>query len=208
MTRPLEPNRREDILQAARQVFRQRGYQNALMEDIARKAGVAKGTVYLYFKSKLAILEALVDHYYDIMELAAFPAVVNPDSAEAVRESVHAAFETASRERDLVVLLDLRLGLSKDKREEAIGNPRGVRRLQAFLKNCRRRGELREYDPAIAAVLMGGLLQWITKLCLVWRGDDLAKYEDTAVRIIQFALFNNYSEDTKNKKKMIEEAKV
>jgi AcrR family transcriptional regulator len=196
MAKVAESNRREDILAAARQVFKERGYENARMDEIARRAGVAKGTVYLYFKSKLSILEALVDYYYDIMERASFPAVANPNSAEAVRESVHAAFETASRERDLVVLLDLRLGLSKKRGVETIGNPRGLRRLSAFLNNCRQKGELREYDPAIAALLMGGLLQWITKLCLVWQGDDLARYEDTAVRIIQYALFNNYQENS------------
>lgn len=208
MAKRAEPGRREEILQAARQVFKQHGYESSRMEDIARAAGVAKGTVYLYFKSKLAILEELVDHYYEIMERAAFPAVANPDSTQAVRESVHAAFETASRERDLVVLLDLRLGLSTDKREESIGNPRGFRRTKAFLENCRSRGELRDFDPTIAAVLLGGMFQWITKLCLVWQGDDLAKYEDTAVRIMQYALFNNFAEGKRKDKRIVEEARA
>jgi AcrR family transcriptional regulator len=202
MAKAAEPNRREDILWAARQVFKELGYENARVEEIARRAGVAKGTVYLYFKSKLAILEALVDYYYEIMEEAAFPAIANPDSAQAIRESIHAAFETASRERDLVVLLDLRLGFSNSRKQETIGNPRALKKTQAFLKNCQRKGELRNYDPAVAAVLMGGLLQWIVKLCLVWQGDNLVKYEDTAVRMIQFALLNNFTEDdSKNKRK-------
>lgn len=44
--------RRSALLQAARCVFAQRGFAETNVEDIAAKAGVAKGTVYLYFNSK------------------------------------------------------------------------------------------------------------------------------------------------------------
>jgi AcrR family transcriptional regulator len=52
--------RREAILDAALTVFAERGYEAARLEDMAKRAGVAKGTVYLYFKDKQALLEALV----------------------------------------------------------------------------------------------------------------------------------------------------
>jgi AcrR family transcriptional regulator len=187
----------EDILAAARQVFRQRGYEKARMEDIARLAGVAKGTVYLYFKSKLAILEALVDSYYVMMLEAIVSHLDNPDGGTALKNAVHAGFELANRECDLVVLLDLRLGYAKNRKVATIGNPMALKEIRRFLKRCRGRGELRNYDLDIASVLVGGLLQWITKLCLVWQGDDLARYEDTAVRMLQYALFNNCRKDRK-----------
>jgi len=197
MSKQSDPKHREDILRAARQVFRERGYEKARMEDVARLAGVAKGTVYLYFRSKLAILEALVDSYYVMMLEAVVPHLANPDSGLALKKAVHAGFELADRERDLVVLLDLRLGYAKNRKVATIGNPLALKEIRRFLKRCRDRGELRNYDPDIAAVLVGGLLQWITKLCLVWQGDDLAKYEDTAVRMLQIALFKTYREDHK-----------
>ena len=137
------------------------------MEDVANLAGVAKGTVYLYFSSKLAILEALVDSYYVMMLEVIVPHLSNPDSGLALKKAVHAGFELADRERDLVVLLDLRLGYAKNRKVATIGNPLALKEIRRFLKRCRDRGELRDYDPDIAAVLMGGLLQWITKLCLV-----------------------------------------
>ncbi len=40
------------ILDAARRVFGEKGYERATIDDIAREAGVAKGTVYLYYRSK------------------------------------------------------------------------------------------------------------------------------------------------------------
>src|SRR5499426_3215314 len=44
--------REAEILQAARQVFARRGFTDASMEEIAQVAGLAKGTLYLYYPSK------------------------------------------------------------------------------------------------------------------------------------------------------------
>jgi len=48
----LELSKREKILDAAVAVFSDRGYRATLVDEIAQEAGVAKGTIYLYFKSK------------------------------------------------------------------------------------------------------------------------------------------------------------
>ena len=50
-----------EILEAALAVFAERGYAATRMEDIARRAGVTKGTIYLYFQSKEAVLKGLVE---------------------------------------------------------------------------------------------------------------------------------------------------
>jgi len=53
-------DRRAQILRAAVTVFGERGYNQATISDIARKAGIAHGTVYLYFRSKFEIFQALL----------------------------------------------------------------------------------------------------------------------------------------------------
>ncbi len=47
-----QPSKREQILKAAVTVFSTRGYRSTLVDEIAQEAGVAKGTLYLYFGSK------------------------------------------------------------------------------------------------------------------------------------------------------------
>lgn len=49
-----------EILVAALDVFRERGFAAAPLDDVARRAGISKGTLYLYFPSKEAIFKALV----------------------------------------------------------------------------------------------------------------------------------------------------
>ena len=191
MGKSAEPNRRDDILKAARAVFKQSGYEKAHVEEIARRAGVAKGTVYLYFPSKWAILDALCDQYQEMMAEAIEPALKNPDSFLAIKDAMHAALELASRERDLLKLLDLRLGLAGGGR--AIENPRGQELMRQFMHDRLIGGDIQDYDPVIASELTSGFVQWITKVCLLWKHVDVKLYEDIAVRMLQNALLNeNY----------------
>lgn len=62
VVKPADQRRRE-ILEAATQLFRDRGFDVATVQAIAGKAGVATGTVYLYFPSKEAILVALQEDF-------------------------------------------------------------------------------------------------------------------------------------------------
>lgn len=52
--------KRQDITEAAKRVFSARGYHLATMDEIASEAGVAKGTLYLYYPSKAHLLLACV----------------------------------------------------------------------------------------------------------------------------------------------------
>ncbi|SHG77108.1 TetR/AcrR family transcriptional regulator [Streptoalloteichus hindustanus] len=55
--------RREEILQAAVRVFARKGFTAARIDDVAAEAGIAKGSVYLYFDSRDALLAAVFDSY-------------------------------------------------------------------------------------------------------------------------------------------------
>ncbi len=52
--------RREELIAAAQELFFNKGYENTSVSEIVRSVGVAQGTFYYYFASKLAILEAMV----------------------------------------------------------------------------------------------------------------------------------------------------
>ncbi len=62
---PLPKDKHEIILAAAKQLFGQYGYRRTSIDDIAQKARIAKGTVYLYFKSKEDIFRALCQQLLD-----------------------------------------------------------------------------------------------------------------------------------------------
>jgi AcrR family transcriptional regulator len=53
-----------DIMRAARTVFEDKGYDAALISDIAERAQVVEGTIYRYFENKRALLTKVVEHWY------------------------------------------------------------------------------------------------------------------------------------------------
>ncbi|HVO29311.1 MAG TPA: TetR/AcrR family transcriptional regulator [bacterium] len=56
-----DPGKRDRILTSAMKVFARKGFASARVSDVAREAGVADGTIYLYFASKDAILIAIIE---------------------------------------------------------------------------------------------------------------------------------------------------
>jgi TetR/AcrR family fatty acid metabolism transcriptional regulator len=61
MARPRSDDKRQRILQAAVKVFARKGYHGARVSEIAQKARVADGTIYLYFRNKEDIIVSLFD---------------------------------------------------------------------------------------------------------------------------------------------------
>ena len=104
MTAPLRRRRPEarpeEILAAALDVFTLTGFASARVEDIARRAGLSKGAVYLYFPSKEAMLEALVEQSAArvadaLSDLAEAGAEVDPEVA--LRTGLRMALSTLSQ---------------------------------------------------------------------------------------------------------------
>jgi AcrR family transcriptional regulator len=75
--------RHQAILTAAFEEFAQNGYAEARLEDVAQRAGIAKGTIYLYFKNKellfRAVLRSLIHHTFSELEafVRTFPGSVD-----------------------------------------------------------------------------------------------------------------------------------
>lgn len=63
MVRSLSSERREQILEVAAEVFAREGYHRATVADIITVADIARGTFYLYFKSKQDVFEVMADRF-------------------------------------------------------------------------------------------------------------------------------------------------
>lgn len=101
--------RREDtrqrLYEAAVDLIAERGYSATTVEDIAERAGVAKGTVYYNFPSKTALFEELLRHGVGLLTAAFREAVVDRTPREAVAALVRAQLEYIQRYRAFAQLL-------------------------------------------------------------------------------------------------------
>ncbi|MHC4391739.1 MAG: TetR/AcrR family transcriptional regulator [Planctomycetota bacterium] len=103
--------RRAEILESAQAVFGEKGYHRAKVEDIVKRAGVARGTFYLYFDNKRATFDEILDGLFQRLRTAIQPL----DPAAPFRAQIH-----ANVTRVLSVLLAER-GLTKILLSHAVG---------------------------------------------------------------------------------------
>ena len=100
--------RRKVILDAALDEFAERGFESARLDDVARRAGIAKGTIYLYFRDKETLFQELLREMLTPI-IGGFEALGQADVpakqlAEHMRDVfVHQVFET--RRKDVIRLL-------------------------------------------------------------------------------------------------------
>lgn len=158
-TEEAKEDRRGAILGAALDEFFERGFSAAKMEDIARRAELSKGAVYLYFPSKDAVFEALI-------EAVVGPAVKRIEAAAGSSPSALASIRAMAmlapvliRSSNMPRLMKVMIGdcrafpdVVRRYRTEVLERVLGM--IAATLKRGMDAGELRPGDPALAARLV------------------------------------------------------
>ncbi|HEX6210398.1 MAG TPA: TetR/AcrR family transcriptional regulator C-terminal domain-containing protein [Methylomirabilota bacterium] len=179
-------DKRERILAAATRVFAQRGFFGSQVADVARAAGVAAGTVYLYFRGKDDLLVSLFEQTVRaaIEEgREALAGVASPE--ERLRRIARLHLERLGSDRDLAVVFQVELRqttkfmehFSATDLREYLGIIRDV------VTDGQRAGVFRsDISPTLAAkFLFGALDEMATNWVLSRRQYDLAAQADTVV---------------------------
>ena len=172
-----ESDKRRRILDAAVQVFAARGFYNARVSDIAREAGVADGTIYLYFKNKDDLLINLFEDRMELIIAAFSEAVAGTETAtDGLRRLVHLHLELVAQEPTLAEVLTVELRQSSKFMREYKA-PKFAEYLQlwtALIERGCATGELRaDLDPAIVTLALFGALDEVS---LHWVGARRKPY--------------------------------
>jgi AcrR family transcriptional regulator len=160
-----------EILESALAVFAEKGFAAARMEDIALKAGVTKGTIYLYFPSKEEVFKSLArEHVSQSLVLATEQAEKFDGSMFDFLRHFYNAFITLVLNSDVAVLPKIIIGeagnfpeLARFWREEVIEKATGM--MSGVITRAIARGEIRDLPPEhVAKLAMAPIL-----MSLVWR---------------------------------------
>ncbi len=160
-----------EILDAALKVFAEKGFAAARMEDIAKRAGVTKGTIYLYFENKEAVFKQLVrEAVGSTLATVAADVATYEGSAKFLIRLMLTTMSTLLLDSDKVVLPKIVIAessnfpwLAEFYRFEVI--ERGLGLLTSLIQRGIDRGEFRPVPPEHVAriVIAPGLL------AAIWR---------------------------------------
>jgi TetR/AcrR family transcriptional regulator, fatty acid metabolism regulator protein len=181
-------DKRAAILRAAISVFAHNGYFNSKVADIAREAGVADGTVYLYFKSKEDILHSIFDRSVeDALDAARKQIKAVSDPREKLRQIALLHLERLGADRDLAVVFQVELRGSTKFMEEfsAAGFAEYLSLIRSTFEEGQRAGFFRSDLNAktVAKILFGALDEMATNWILSKRRYKLAPMADQVLDI-------------------------
>src|SRR5688572_15258121 len=153
----LPENRRAGILKAARCVFARQGYADTIVDDIAGQAGIGKGTLYLYFKSKEEIfLAALTEDARRLEDLTRERMQASPTWQGKLQAYVDVRLEYLDSNEDFVriYLAEIRSMLVRGKKMSS-DFFQCIRESEDHLSQvfaaAIAKGEIRDLDPTMAA---------------------------------------------------------
>ena len=158
--------RRQEILDAARTVFARKGFADGIVDDIAAEAGVAKGTIYLYFPSKKEIYKSLLQHDMEALKAGTLQRI---DAASGLKDKIRAfalaRLENAEANREFFRIMDTQpanLSFTRSEYRDWLKEP--VRHLAAAIESAARGGEVRAVEAekvawAVADLARGAILR-------------------------------------------------
>jgi AcrR family transcriptional regulator len=189
---PQKSERRRQIIEAAKAVFADAGYHGASIHAIIERAEIARGTFYLYFESKAAVFDSILDeamrelrgriHRIDVET----PNAVPPQ--QQLREQVTGTLEYIVRDRALATLL-LSAGHTPDaeaaeRLDQFFGEVRDL--LERAMESGMEIGLLRKVHPQLAAAAMLGMFRGVVEQLV--QQAELPPLETVVAEVLMIAL--------------------
>lgn len=171
-TRSKQIDKREAIVEAARELFTTIGYETTTMAEVARKAGIAVGTVYLYYKNKQELLQAVCGDWSDkfVQYMRELDLLGIPHHKRA-RALVEASFRMCEEHQEGVQLLGLQPQMIGEEGKEKYTAPI-LEALVPFFEDGIAAGSIRPVDPQIAAVIAFGMVHGCLHQCFDLEGGQ------------------------------------
>jgi TetR/AcrR family transcriptional regulator, fatty acid metabolism regulator protein len=168
----------EAILQAAIKVFARGGFFNSKVADVAKEAGVADGTVYLYFKNKDDILVAIFNHVAEQALAHARNVLAElEDPAEKLKRIITGHLDMYARDRNLAIVFQVELRSSTKFMEQfsATKVTEYLDLIRSVIEEGQTRGLFRKdlNTKIVAKILFGALDEMVTNWVLTHKRYSL-----------------------------------
>lgn len=169
-------SKRDLIIEAAIQVFSQKGYHYTKMEEIAVAAGIGKGTIYEYFASKMQLLQEIMERSFCLYH-ESMTSEVNQSLPfkEKIRMLVQGHFKFCLENKELtrIIFWDTEIMDEELKDWACRKRVEKEQHLQALIEAGISSGEIREVDSKMLTVVISGIFGaiWVPVVIDGWEID-------------------------------------
>lgn len=184
------------IIDAAVRVFAETGYHRAQVSRIAREAGVADGTVYLYFENKEDILISLFKSKMgEFIEAIRSEIEGLEDVGEKLYRVIHGHFRQLGRNREMAMVTQIELRQADPHIAQSISQPlkQYFELIEELVREGQRKGQIREdVDVRLARKMIFGTMdEVVTSWVMASRAYALENLSEPVYRLLAGGLFRD-----------------
>ena len=184
-------SKKQAIIEAALDIFAKQGYEENTIAQIAAAAGVAVGTVYLYFHNKREIYtQSSIDWSKRIAVALRDPRIVSLPIGQAPRAMIETVFRLCHENRAVMSLfqVDIQTPAELQQHKDADGEISGA--VDAFLRSAVENGQLAPFDTTMYGKILFGLVHSALFECFcVQEGRDEEAIRENTIEIVERIFF-------------------
>ena len=182
-------NLRQEILDAAREIFVTQGYDALSMRKVAERIEYSPTTIYLYFRDKSELLREVVEEAFTRLGESianAWSGAATP--LDALRRGVHAYIEfglSHPHHYEVAFITPNKIVRSDDYRFEGSAGQRAFDMLGGAVRKCIEAGELRADDPAKVAQTIWAHIHGVTSLLIMHGGFPFVERRELVESVVE-----------------------
>ena len=184
-------NKRKAIVDAARDIFSRQGYETTTIAEIAAAAGIAVGTVYLYFRNKREIyIDASLSWVVEIAAELLKPEILLLPIKQVPRGMIEKCFEICRINHQFMSLIQIDIQTPKELEAHRRAEKLITQALNAFLLQCVARGDLLSFDTEMYAKIIFGLVDNVLYDCFALNaGANEEVYRERTIEVLERIFF-------------------
>jgi AcrR family transcriptional regulator len=184
-------SKRQAIIESARKMFAIKGYEDTTIAEIAEDAGIAVGTVYLYFDNKRDIYTSVSLDWATLLAAAyEDPAIAALAFEEVPRAMIEATFRICRQDSEMMSLFQVDIQSEEEikKHKAADGLITGI--IDNFFRQAIARGQLAPFDTEAYTNIIFGMVHSVLFQCFCVEGGEREElYRERTIELIERLFF-------------------
>jgi len=184
-------SKRQAIIEAARKIFAMKGYEDTTIAEIAEDAGIAVGTVYLYFGNKRDIYTSVsLDWAVSLAAVFEDPTIAALPAEQVPRAMIEATFRICHQDSDMMSLfqVDIQSEAEIQKHKAADELITGI--LDNFFRQAIAQGQLAPFDTEVYTKVIFGMVHSVLFECFcVEGGENEELFRERTIELVERLFF-------------------
>ena len=184
-------SKRRAILEAARKIFAIKGYEDTTIAEIAEDAGIAVGTVYLYFGNKRDIYTSVsLDWAVSLAAVFEDPTIAELPIEQVPRAMIEATFRICHQDSDMMSLFQVDIQSEEEIQKHKAADELITRIIDNFFRQAIARGQLAPFDTEMSTKIIFGMVHSVLFECFCVEGGEREElYRERTIEIVERLFF-------------------